>query len=90
MKNYLGVSEFYRNVDDLDYKLSIPSLPYEPVTLTTTQLTTVKMLISAYNETSLEVEYLKSKIHRLENKLKQREEWHKWVNQYFHGMKLKS
>ena len=63
MTAYLGDSEFDRRVDDLDYELSILA---EPVTLTATQLATVKKLILEYCATTLEVDHLRSKVARLE------------------------
>lgn len=64
MTAYLGDSEFDRRIDDLDYELSILA---EPVTLTATQLATIKKLILVYCATTLEVDHLRSEVARLED-----------------------
>ena len=66
MSDYLGTSDFERLVDDLDYSLSMLA---EPVTLTATQLATVRKLILIYSATTLEVDHLRNELSRLEEVL---------------------
>ena len=66
MSDYLGTSDFERLVDDLDYELSTLA---EPVTLTATQLATVRKLILIYSATTLEVDHLRNELSRLEEVL---------------------
>lgn len=66
MLDYLGNSEFERRVDDLEYALSLLA---EPVTLTATQLATVKKLIWVHCATTLEVDHLRSEVAQLEDML---------------------